>query len=213
MYIHLYFLGFLEICQKKERILKGGGYSSSRQGTCALRLCTFLVWSALNSLPSKILDETTLLPWMEEILRYQFILIDSYVRFLEDSNVYAGTTLLSLLYDIALGFKWFVFSYHRGRLDPSLLLPLMDSIKQITKNVSNSLRRSRSRRTLESDLLARKIPAGGLQELMRHVQGQMTWAQSLRDVSDFLTESTYRQFMKLMLTSIYTESNNGIIIL
>jgi hypothetical protein len=108
----------------------------------------------------------------------------------------------------SLAYRWFVFSYNRGKLDPSLLLPIQHIIKQITKNLNDTIRRNRSKRTVESDLLSRKLPPNGLKELMKHVEAKMVWARSLVDV-DFQLESTYKLFSKLMHTSIYTESNNG----
>ena len=107
-----------------------------------------------------------------------------------------------------LAYRWFVFSHNIGKLDPSLLLPIQHVIRQITKNLNASIRRNRSTRTVESDLLARKLPPNGLQELMKHVEAKMVWARSLVD-ADFQLENTYRLFSKLMHTSIYTESNNG----
>jgi hypothetical protein len=62
---------------------------------------------------------------------------------------------------------------------------------------------------VESDLLARKLPPNGIQELMTHVQAKMPWAQSLVEEDFVSSDSTCRLFTKLMHTSIYTESNNG----
>ena len=91
-----------------------------------------------------------------------------------------------------------------------MLLPIQHIIKQITKNLNDSIRRNRSARTVESDLLARKLPPNGIQELMSHVEAKMLWAQSLIEADFLSSDSTYRLFAKLMHTSIYTESNNGI---
>lgn len=97
----------------------------------------------------------------------------------------------------------------RGKIDPATLLPIQHMIKQITKNLNDSIRRNRSARTVESDLLARKIPPNGMHELMSHVTAKMPWALSLVE-GDFLSsDNTYKLFTKLMHTSIYTESNNG----
>jgi hypothetical protein len=62
---------------------------------------------------------------------------------------------------------------------------------------------------VESDLLARKLPPNGIQELMSHVQAKMLWAKSLVEADFRSSDSTYKLFTKLMHTSIYTESNNG----
>ena len=62
---------------------------------------------------------------------------------------------------------------------------------------------------MESDLLARKLPPNGIQELMSHVQEKMVWAKSLVEADFTSSDSTYKLFVKLMHTSIYTESNNG----
>ena len=62
---------------------------------------------------------------------------------------------------------------------------------------------------MESDLLARKLPPNGIQELMSHVQDKMVWAKSLVEADFTSSDSTYKLFAKLMHTSIYTESNNG----
>jgi hypothetical protein len=187
----------------------GGGYSETKQSNCALRLCNLLVWTALNSREKKILDEETLLPWMEEILRSEYPLVDSYCQYLEESKLYSATTIRTYLYDYGLAYRWFVFSYNRGKIDPSLLLPIQHIIKQITKNLNDSIRRSRSERTVETDLLARKLPPNGMQELMTHVEKKMTWARTLVDVDFRCSDNTYRLFTKLLFTSIYTESNNG----
>ena len=77
----------------------GGGYSESKQGNCALRLCNMLVWTALNSKQKKILDETTLLPWMEEVLKLEYTSIDSYCQYLEETKLYAASTIRAYLYD------------------------------------------------------------------------------------------------------------------
>ena len=77
----------------------GGGYSAIKQGNCALRLCNLLVWTALNSSQNKILDESTLLPWMEEVLRTEYTAIDSHCQYLEDTKLYAASTIRNYLYD------------------------------------------------------------------------------------------------------------------
>lgn len=77
----------------------GGGYSETKQGNCALRLSNLLVWTALNSAERKVLDETTLLPWMEEILRTEYTLVDSYCQYLEETKLYAASTIRNYLYD------------------------------------------------------------------------------------------------------------------
>jgi hypothetical protein len=77
----------------------GGGYSVIKQGNCALRLCNLLVWTALNSSQKKILDESTLLPWMEEVLRTEYTAIDSHCQYLEDTKLYAASTIRNYLYD------------------------------------------------------------------------------------------------------------------
>jgi hypothetical protein len=77
----------------------GGGYSQTKQSNCALRLSNMLVWTALNSSQNKILDESTLLPWMEEILRSEYTLIDSYCQYLEETKLYSASTIRNYLYD------------------------------------------------------------------------------------------------------------------
>lgn len=77
----------------------GGGYSQSKQGNCALRLCNMLVWTALNSQQKRILDETTLLPWMEEVLKSEYTVIDSYCQYLEETKLYSASTIRTYLYD------------------------------------------------------------------------------------------------------------------
>lgn len=114
-----------------------------------------------------------------------------------------------LLFAFRLAFRWYVFSYQRGKIDPSLLLPIQHVIKQITKNLNDSIRRNRSARTVESDLLARKLPPNGIQELMTHVEAKIPWAKSLVEADFISSDNTYKLFVKLMHTSIYTESNNG----
>ena len=44
---------------------------------------------------------------------------------------------------------------------------------------------------------------------MSHVQDKMVWAKSLVEADFTSSDSTYKLFVKLMHTSIYTESNNG----
>jgi hypothetical protein len=81
----------------------GGGYTEkSKQDNCALRLCNMLVWTALNSKQKKILDETTLLPWMEEVLKLEYIMIDSYCQYLEETKLYSAHTIRAYLYDYGL---------------------------------------------------------------------------------------------------------------
>lgn len=77
----------------------GGAYSETKQGNCALRLSNLLVWTALNSPEKKVLDETTLLPWMEEILRTEYNAIDAYCQYLEDTKLHAASTIRNYLYD------------------------------------------------------------------------------------------------------------------
>jgi len=77
----------------------GGGYSAIKQGNCALRLCNLLVWTALNSSQNKILDESSLLPWMEQVLRTEYTAIDSHCQYLEDTKLYAASTIRNYLYD------------------------------------------------------------------------------------------------------------------
>lgn len=77
----------------------GGAYSETKQGNCALRLSNLLVWTALNSPEKKVLDETTLLPWMEEILRTEYNGIDAYCQYLEDTKLHAASTIRNYLYD------------------------------------------------------------------------------------------------------------------
>lgn len=108
-----------------------------------------------------------------------------------------------------LAFRWYVYSYKRGKIDPAVLLPIQHIIKQITKNLNDSIRRNRSARTVESDLLARKLPPNGIQELMSHVEAKMAWAKSLVEADFISSDNAYKLFVKLMHTSIYTESNNG----
>jgi hypothetical protein len=81
----------------------GGGYTEkSKQDNCALRLCNMLVWTALNSKQKKVLDETTLLPWMEEVLKLEYIMIDSYCQYLEETKLYSAHTIRAYLYDYGL---------------------------------------------------------------------------------------------------------------
>jgi hypothetical protein len=77
----------------------GGGYSETKQSNCALRLSNMLVWTALNSSQKKILDEATLLPWMEEILRSEYTSIDSYCQYLEETKFFSASTIRNYLYD------------------------------------------------------------------------------------------------------------------
>ena len=77
----------------------GGGYSEIKQSNCALRLSNLLVWTALNSSQKKILDESTLLLWMEELLRSEYTLLDSYCQYLEETKLHAASTIRNYLYD------------------------------------------------------------------------------------------------------------------
>jgi len=77
----------------------GGGYSETKQSNCALRLSNLLVWTALNSSQKKILDEGTLLLWMEELLRSEYTLLDAYCQYLEETKLHAASTIRNYLYD------------------------------------------------------------------------------------------------------------------
>jgi hypothetical protein len=77
----------------------GGGYSETKQSNCALRLSNLLVWTALNSSQKKILDESTLLLWMEELLRSEYTLLDAYCQYLEETKLHAASTIRNYLYD------------------------------------------------------------------------------------------------------------------
>jgi|LauGreDrversion2_5_1035112.scaffolds.fasta_scaffold58424_1 hypothetical protein len=77
----------------------GGSYSETKQSNCALRLCNLLVWTALNSTPKKILDESTLLLWMEQMLRSEYTLLDAYCQYLEETKLHAASTIRNYLYD------------------------------------------------------------------------------------------------------------------
>jgi len=77
----------------------GGGYSVTKQSNCALRLSNLLVWTALNSSQKKILDESTLLLWMEELLRSEYTLLDAYCQYLEETKLHAASTIRNYLYD------------------------------------------------------------------------------------------------------------------
>lgn len=77
----------------------GGGYSEPKQSNCALRLSNLLVWTALNSSQKKILDENTLLLWMEELLRSEYTLLDAYCQYLEETKLHAASTIRNYLYD------------------------------------------------------------------------------------------------------------------
>ena len=77
----------------------GGGYSENKQSNCALRLSNLLVWTALNSSQKKILDESTLLLWMEELLRSEYTLLDAYCQYLEETKLHAASTIRNYLYD------------------------------------------------------------------------------------------------------------------
>jgi len=77
----------------------GGSYSETKQSNCALRLCNLLVWTALNSTQKKILDESTLLLWMEQMLNSEYTLLDAYCQYLEETKLLSASTIRNYLYD------------------------------------------------------------------------------------------------------------------
>jgi hypothetical protein len=86
----------------------GGGYSETKQSNCALRLSNLLVWTALNSSQKKILDESTLLLWMEELLRSEYTLLDAYCQYLEETKLHAASTIRNYLYDYGYVIRYII---------------------------------------------------------------------------------------------------------
>jgi hypothetical protein len=68
--------------------------------------------------------------------------------------------------------------------------------------------RNRSARTVESDLLARKLPPNGIQELMSHVQDKIVWAKSLVEADFTSSDSTYKLLILSLNLQIVTNLSN-----
>jgi hypothetical protein len=93
-------------------------------------------------------------------------------------------------------------------MTPSALHPLMTVVAALRLNLNTSLRNTRSNRTLDKEIMHRRMPANGFSDLTNVVQRLMPWALSLGD-SAFSDLAIFRKFMRLLLASIYTSHPQG----
>ena len=178
-----------------------------RQFAVSQRTITFLMWSANHK--SFDLTSSTFFEWMQRVVKKEFYLLDKFCEHLETEKDFKASTVKGWLYDIQLALQWFTFfSEERGDISADLFEPVRRTIKNINRQLSKAEKSDKSNRTLESEILARRIAPGGTGSLQKVIEARMPWARSLTE-GDFRDQVVFREFSKLMFSSFYTDANNG----
>ena len=137
----------------------GGTHKLQRQFAVSQRTITFAIWSA--NYKSFDLTPDTFFQWMQEIVKTEYYVLTKFCEHLENDKDLKASTVKGWLFDIQLAIQWFTFfSEERGDIKADLYEPIRRTIKNINRQLSKAEKSDKSNRTLESELIARRILTG-----------------------------------------------------
>lgn len=170
-------------------------------------MARFLLWTHAN-IKSTPLQTTDVVSWCRSIITDDFKILLDYSRHMETGLGFAPGTIKIHIMIILNSLQWFIFAaprIHRMHMEA------LASIRQVAKVVYNmQLKRAkilRAHRTMVGQVLSRRMPAGGLQQLQEAVNTRVPWAESL--VGELLNKSMYKLFMSTLFAALYVYSVQG----
>jgi len=191
----------------------GGELSTDRMQAILKRATTLILWSSAQQESYNILESAdAVLHWVGTFVLTYYCNLVGFCTYLSTTEILAPTTIVNWLNDLTYFFKWYSYFSDFGReqtVNPSQLQPLLQTIAALRKSLSKSIKKLKSKRTLQTEIELRRIPEKGLKVLQDIVEGKMTWVRSVVIDNFVNAPSLFLSFMRLMYASIYTSMGQG----
>jgi len=185
----------------------GGNNSLSRQSTIVNRLALLLSWLSVSL--GYVIHRDNTISLLGLFIQTHYRLLEPYCTYLTSERGLSPSSILNHLSDIMTGAKWHAYFANVDVVTtPSILHPLMTIVSALRANLNTALKNTRSARTIEREIMHRRMPINGFADLIAVVQRLLPWAVSLGD-SAFSDLAIFRKFMRLLLASMYTSHPQG----
>jgi chemotaxis protein histidine kinase CheA len=190
----------------------GGELSTDRMQAISKRATTLILWSSAQKSYSILESTDAVLHWVGIFILNYYCSLVGFCTYLSTTEILAPTTILNWLNDLTYFFKWYSYFSDFGReqtVNPSQLQPVLQTIAALRKSLSKSIKKMKSKRTLQTAIELRRIPEQGIKVLQDIVEGKMNWVRSLVIETFVNAPSLFLSFMRLMYAAIYTSMGQG----
>jgi len=195
--------------------LLGGSLDKTRVTGIVNRVSILLCWAAAFLYVNIIVDNTPL-QFLGTFISKHYMLLEKFSTYLATRSALAPSTILNYLNDISKGFKWYCFFYdHGGETNnangvpfSSLMQPINAVLTALRSNINGAVKKQRSKKTVEREVLLGRMPAtGGIGYLQSVVHKNMEAFMNF--TASMITEITYNSFLGLLFAAIYTSRGQG----
>lgn len=208
--------GIVQVLQQQgygyHLVNKLGGNRKDIDAYTSIRInAEFLEWSYYYVHRSYAADGPTVLRWLAKIIRRRYQLLSAFTDHLTTERHLKAPTIRNYAMEVSKCCSWFVLFYTGGtRLDPASLA----GIQQVTRAVCTAARRADKRARCEdqrssmaAQVLLRRMPAGGIDELQDAVRNELPWVRDLENKT--IDRDSYNRFMGIMYAALYAFSAQG----
>ncbi len=191
----------------------GGELTTDRMQAILKRATTLILWSSEQQKSYNILESTdAVLLWVGIFILNYYCNLVGFCTYLSTTEILAPVTIVNWLNDLTYFFKWYSYfsDFNRDQtVKPEQLQPLLQTIAALRKSLSKSIKKMKSKRTLQTEIELRRMPERGMIVLQDIVEGRMMWVRSLEIENLENAPSLFRPFMQLMFAAIYTSMGQG----
>jgi len=191
----------------------GGELTADRMQAILKRATILIVWSSGQQKSYNLLESTdAVLEWVGTFITDYYCNLVAFCSYLSKKEILAPTTIVNWLNDLTYFFKWYSYfsDFNRNQtVKPADLHPVLQTIAALRKSLSKSIKKTRSKKTLQTEIELRRIPEGGIIVLQDIVERKMMWVRSMEIENLENAPSLFRPFMQLMFAAIYTSMGQG----
>ena len=195
--------------------LLGGNLDKARTTGIVKRVAILLCWAAAF-LYVNIFQDTTPLAFLGRFISKHYSLLEKFCTYLSTRNALAPSTILNYLNDISKGFKWYCYFHeHEGEANntagvpySTLMQPINAVLTALRTNINGAVKKDRSKKTVEREVLLGRMPAtGGISYLQGVVHESMEFFMNF--TSAMITQVSYNNFLGLLFAAIFTSRGQG----
>lgn len=193
-----------------------GGTMEKKRRLLMVKRTAHLICFTASEKSVEITNARDTFVWLGLFVTTYFALLATWARYLASTELLAPPTILNYINDIVSPLKWFVYFSKQGAdqgLHPVALQPLFTVAKTLRSNLSVLMKKRIAARTLEQEIIRRRMPEGsaadGLRRLQAIVNVHVLWATTLSADTIKNDKYSFCKFMKVFISSIYTFGGQG----
>jgi len=199
-----------------------GGSMKIEDAKCVIsKIVRFLAWAYKNGHTEE--NNKDPISWFKEIIVSKYDIVEDYCAYLEQIKELAPETIKNNLGNIKKGASWCILVHIKKdkTLTTSCMTGFTEAIDSFRKAYRKENRKTRSSKTMASEVYKRKMPAGGIPELQGTFTSEIEWVKLyvklMKDYEEShpgrpyspMTNSEYTRFTSAMYAALYVFAPNG----